>query len=55
MTPGEQHQVVIPMLQISNSLTSDEVSPEENLDPLLLVEIPPSPLTITADLHEELP
>ena len=38
MTPGEQHQVVTPMLQISNNLTSDEVSPGEDLDPLLLVE-----------------
>ena len=43
MTLGEQHQVVTPMLQISNNLTSDEVSPEEDFDLLLLVEIPPSP------------
>ena len=50
MTPGEQNQVVTPMLQISNNLTSDEVSPEEDLDPLLLVEdslIPPSPSSLS--------
>ena len=50
MTPGEQNQVVTPMLQISNNLTSDEVSPEEDLDPLLLMEdslIPPSPSSLS--------
>ena len=50
MTPGEQNQVVTPMLQISNNLTSDEVSPEKDLDLLLLVEdslIPPSPSSLS--------
>ena len=50
MTPGEQNQVVTPMLQISNNLTSDEVSSEEDLDPLLLVEeslIPLSPSSLS--------
>ena len=50
MTPGEQNQVVTPMLQISNNLTSDEVSPEEDLDPLLPVEdslIPPLPSSLS--------
>ena len=57
MTPGQQHQVVTPMLQISNNLTLDEVSSEENLDPLLLllllVEeslIPPSPSSLLLSL-----
>ena len=50
MTPGEQNQVITPMLQISNNLTSDEVSPEEDLDPLLPVDnslIPPSPSSLS--------
>ena len=56
MTPGEQHQVVTPMLQISNNLTSDEVSSEEDLDLLLLVEeslippLPPSPSSLRLSL-----
>ena len=50
MTPGEQHQVVTPMLQISNNL---EVSSEEDLDLLLLVEeslIPPTPSSLSLSL-----
>ena len=53
MTSGEKHQVVTPMLQISNNLTSDEVSSEEDLDQLLLVEeplIPPSPSSLSLSL-----
>ena len=54
MAPGEQNQVVTPMLQIANNLTSDEVSPEEDLDSGRFINTTIAIVTITADLDEEL-
>ena len=54
MTPGEQNQVVTPILQISNNLTSDEV----RLGPVAasgrFINTTIAIFTITADLDEEL-